>query len=111
MAKRLLTFTRWSDERVAENKDAIERQTERFYRKHYKRGDIVPESIKIPANALLTDESRALAFSTRHTFIESMREVLRTKPYLALGLAPFMYDSEFPGITFVNAEDESNDAS
>lgn len=106
MAKRE-TFTRRSLEGIADNKDA-ERDLKHFD-KVFKRGDIVPESIWTVANAMLAERSRALSFSSRRPYAECMREVLHRDPHLRLGVGPYMYDSQFSAIEFIE-EDESHDA-
>ena len=109
MAKRL-TFTRYSLDDIADNKDA-EAGLKRYH-KLSKPGDIVPESVWLQANATLAERSRALSFSSHRTYVECMRETLHKFPHLRLGIGPYMYDREFPGITFVEEEiADDNDAS
>lgn len=105
MSKKL-TFTRRSLEGIADNKDA-ERELKRMD-KELEGVRIVPESVWLQGNAMLAERAAALAFSTRLSYSECQKEVLRRHPFLRLGVCPYMRDRDFSAIEFL-AEDESND--
>lgn len=104
MAKRE-TFTRRTDLSGLVGRKDVEAELKRMD-KLLERERIVPESVWLQANALLADEARALEFSSGRSYVECMRETLRLKPFLRLGVCPYAYDREFSAIEFI-PEDEA----
>lgn len=107
MAKRLLFTRPASLVGVADRKD-VDRDLQRVD-KLLEGERIVPESVFRTANAVLTDRTRALEFSSRRPYAECLFEVLRLAPHLRLGVAPYVADKEFSGIEFIE-EDSDEDA-
>lgn len=104
-----LTFTRPATlVGLAESK-ATERELKRAH-KFFKRGDLIPESIRDVANAVLADRARSLSFASGRNYAECVRELLHREPHLRLGVGAYLRDKEFSGIEFVE-EAETDDQS
>lgn len=86
----------------------MERQLQRAH-KLFPQGECVPEGIWNAANALLAEEARQLAFSTRRSYMECQKEVLKRKPHLRLGVTGFRLDKYFPGVEFTQEDDRHAD--
>lgn len=108
MARKILTFIRHNSlDGISEN-TAAERDLKRAA-KLFKRGDPIPESLWIPANAMLAERARALAFNSQRSYNECAKEILHRFPHLRLGISPFMRDREFSAIAFIDAQERDND--
>jgi hypothetical protein len=99
-----LQFVRYPLEGIAENKDA-QRQLKKFH-KLFKRGAVVPESVKTQADAMFAAKARVSMAGSMYRL--PANEVLTREPHLGLAFASFFRDdnSAFNGIEFVDVDQE-----